>query len=69
MQKISSFYWLINFRVQLPDWPYQHAKNETVSSICSGETVHLEILQSDWLRGLYLKNEIFPKGFKPEHSK
>ena len=26
------------------------AKNETVSSICLGEIVHLEILQSDWLR-------------------
>ena len=25
-------------------------KTETVSSICSGEIVHLEILQSDWLR-------------------
>ena len=29
---------------------YQHAKNETVSSICSGEIVDLKILQSDWLR-------------------
>ena len=25
----------------------------TVSSICSGEIVHLEILQSDWLRGFW----------------
>ena len=25
-----------------------HAKNETVSLTCSGEIVHLEILQSDW---------------------
>ena len=28
---------------------YQHAQNEAVSSICLGEIVHLEILQSDWL--------------------
>ena len=42
---------------------YQHAKNETVPSICSGEIVDLKILQSDWLRafGLYLQNKIFPK--------
>ena len=26
---------------------------ETVSSICSGKIVHLEILQSDWLRGFW----------------
>ena len=25
----------------------------TASSICSGEIVHLEILQSDWLRGFW----------------
>ena len=30
-----------------------HAKNETVSLTCSGEIVHLEILQSDWLRGYW----------------
>ena len=29
-------------------------KNEIVSSICSGEIVHLEILQFDWLRGFWL---------------
>ena len=28
---------------------YQHVKNEAVSLIYSGETVDLEILQSDWL--------------------
>ena len=28
----------------------QHAKNEAVSSTCSGEIVDLKILQSDWLR-------------------
>ena len=29
---------------------YQYAKNEAVSSICSGEIVDLKILKSDWLR-------------------
>ena len=29
---------------------YQHAKNEAVSSTCSGEIVDLKILQSDQLR-------------------
>ena len=29
---------------------YHHAKSVAVSSICSGEIVHLKILQSDWLR-------------------
>ena len=45
--------------------------NMTISSICSGEIVHLQILQSDWQRnfGLYLKNKIFPKGFGQEYSK
>ena len=33
-----------------PGWPDQYAKSETASSIFSGEMVHLEILQSDWLR-------------------
>ena len=28
----------------------QHAKNEAVSSTCSGEKVDLKILQSNWLR-------------------
>ena len=28
---------------------YQHAQNEAVSSICLGEIVNLETLQSDWL--------------------
>ena len=32
---------------------YQHAKNEAVSSICSGEIVDLKILQSDWLRAFW----------------
>ena len=38
---------------------YQHAKNEAVSSICSGEIVDLKILQSDWLRAFM--NKSFPK--------
>ena len=29
---------------------YQHAKNEVVSSICTGEIVDLKILPSDCLR-------------------
>ena len=29
---------------------YQHAKNEAVSSIRSGEKLDLKILQSEWLR-------------------
>ena len=29
---------------------YQHAKNEAVSSICSGEMIDLKILQSEWLK-------------------
>ena len=32
---------------------YQHAKNEAVSSICSGEMLDLKILQSEWLRALW----------------
>ena len=32
---------------------HQHAKNEAVSSICSGEIVDLKILQSDWLRAFW----------------
>ena len=32
---------------------YQHAKNEAVSSICSGEIGHLKILQPDWLGGFW----------------
>ena len=45
--------------------------NETVSSICSGKIVHLEILQSDWLRGFWpiSLEQDFPKGFVQEHSK
>ena len=31
---------------------YQHAKNEAVSSICSGEIVDLKILQFEWLRAV-----------------
>ena len=30
---------------------YQHAKNQAISSICSGVIVNLKTLQSDWLRG------------------
>ena len=33
---------------------HQHAKNEAVSLICSGEIVDLKILQSDWLRAFWL---------------
>ena len=51
---------------------YQHAKNETVSSICSREIVDLKILQSDWQRALW---PISPEqdfsqyiGFVQEHS-
>ena len=29
---------------------YEHAKNMAVSWICSGETVVLKILKSDWMK-------------------
>ena len=32
---------------------YQHAKNEAISSISSGEIVDLKILHSDWLRAFW----------------
>ena len=32
---------------------YQHAKNEAISSICSGKIVDLKVLQSDWLRAVW----------------
>ena len=32
---------------------YQHAKNEAVSSICSGEMADLKMLQSDRLRAFW----------------
>ena len=32
---------------------YQHAKNEAVSSIGSGQIIDLKILQSDWLRAFW----------------
>ena len=32
---------------------YQRAKNEAISSICSGRIVVLKILQSDWLRAFW----------------
>ena len=52
------------FKVKRPDSPYPFLtmlnKNEAVWSICSGEIVHLEILQCDWL-DLYLRNNVFPK--------
>ena len=32
---------------------YQHAKNEVVSPICSGQIVHLKIKLSDWLRAFW----------------
>ena len=41
---------------------YQHAKNEVVSPICSGQIVHLKIMLSDWEHfGLYIRNKIFSK--------
>ena len=45
--------------------------NETVSSICSGKIVHLEILQSDWLRRLWpiSQQQDISKGFVQDHSK
>ena len=36
---------------------YQHAKNEAVSLICSGEIIDLKILQSDWLRAFRPKSQ------------
>ena len=51
---------------------HQHAKNEAVSSICSGEIVDLKILESDGREhfDLNLRNKIFPNiGFVEEHSK
>ena len=38
---------------------HQHAKNETVQSICSREIVNLKILQSDWLRAINLYQKRF----------
>ena len=32
---------------------YQHTKNEAASSICSGEILHLKILQSEWLTAFW----------------
>ena len=32
---------------------YWHAKNEAVSSICSGEIVDIKILQSVWLTAFW----------------
>ena len=32
---------------------YQHAEDEAVSSICSGEIVDFKIVQSDWLRAFW----------------
>ena len=32
---------------------YQHAKNQAFSSLCSGDVVSLEILQSDWPRAFW----------------
>ena len=46
---------------------YQHAKNEAMSLICSGDFIHLKILQSDCQRdfGPYLRNKIYVQ----KHSK
>ena len=32
---------------------YQHAKNQVISLICSGDMVDYKILQSDWLRTIW----------------
>ena len=32
---------------------YEYAKNKVVSWICSGETVNLKILKSDWLKAFW----------------
>ena len=41
---------------------YQHAKNYTISSICSGEMVGLKILKSDWQRPFWpVQKQVFPK--------
>ena len=51
---------------------HQHAKNEAVSSISSGEIVDLKILEPDGREhfGQNLRNKIFPNiGFVEEHSK
>ena len=32
---------------------YQHAKNQAISSFCSRDIVHLNILQSNWLRAFW----------------
>ena len=40
---------------------YQHAKNEVVSAICSGEIVDLQFLQSDWLKMLIFQEQDFSK--------
>ena len=32
---------------------YQHAKNQAISLLCSGDLVDLKILQSDWQRAFW----------------
>ena len=36
---------------------YQHAKNQVISLICSGDMADLKILQSDWLRTFWLVSQ------------
>ena len=36
---------------------YEHAKNEAVSSICSGEILDLKILQSEGLRAFWATSQ------------
>ena len=51
---------------------YQHVNNEAVSPLCSGEIVHLKILESDCLRASCLNQgtRSFPtRGCVHEHSK
>ena len=43
----------------------QHAKNEAVSSICSGKIVDLNILQSGWLRAFWSIHAFFKQCFFP----
>ena len=51
---------------------HEYAKNEAVSSICSGEIAGLEMLQSDWLRPFWSisqKQALWDMGIVQEHSK
>ena len=45
---------------------YQHAKNDAVSSICSGEMIDLKILQTEWLVAFWLLSQ--EQDFSRKHS-